>query len=92
MNLYEEWQPIEPPFGESWQLWEFEPPDGRPVSPTFGSADLLAKWCSVSFRSDEDKWLRWILHEGMKKELVKPVFQLHRERLFSLTEPKRGEA
>lgn len=92
VNLYDEWQPIEPPSGEAWQLWEFEPPEGRPVSTTFWSADLLAKWCSVNFRSDEAKWLRWILHEGAKKEPLKPVFKLHRERLFSTIEPKRGEA
>jgi hypothetical protein len=92
VNLYEEWQPIEPPLGEAWQLWEFEPPNGRPISKTFGSADLLAKWCAFNFKSDEAKWLCWILHEGAKKDPLTPVFQLYRERLFSTTDPKWGEA
>ena len=92
VNLYEEWQPIEPPLGTAWQLWEFAPPDGRPVSPVFWSADLLARWCAINFKSDGAKWLRWISHEGKKQEPVKPVFQLQRERIFSMYEPKRGEA
>jgi hypothetical protein len=92
VNLYEEWQPIEPPYGEAWQLWEFAPPEGRPVSPVFWSDDLLAKWCAVNFRSDGNKWLQWISREGMKPEPLQPIFQLQSERIFPLTEPKRGEA
>jgi hypothetical protein len=92
VNLYEEWQPIEPPCGEGWQLWELEPPDGRPASVVFWSEALLAKWCSTHFRTDFEKWLRWISREGMRPEPVTPVLQLHSERSFQVYEPKRGEA
>lgn len=64
VDLYEEWEPIEPPRGEGWQLWEQAPPDGRPISPVLLDPETLARWCAKKFRTDEGAWLAWILRAG----------------------------
>lgn len=42
-QLYENWQNIEPPTGDGWQLWETTT-EGSPVSPVFATADELVNW------------------------------------------------
>lgn len=48
----EAWQPIEPPAGDGWQLWETVS-EGSPVSPVFATADELASWMSDPARGDQ---------------------------------------
>ncbi|MFB7896122.1 hypothetical protein ACFC1B_07305 [Streptomyces xiamenensis] len=45
----ENWEPIHPPKGEGWQLWETVS-EGSPFSPVFPSADDLAAWMSAPER------------------------------------------
>jgi hypothetical protein len=41
----EEWEHIEPPAGEGYQLWE-ETSEGSPISPVFDSFDALCDWAA----------------------------------------------
>lgn len=50
----EAWEPIEPPKGDGWQLWETVS-EGSPVSPVFATADELAGWMSDPARGN-----RWV--------------------------------
>jgi hypothetical protein len=76
INLYETWEPIDPPIGEGWQFWD---EDGVPLSPVFENAEKLAKWCADAFvgHSDlnEDGWLQWVLsvrESPMKRKEHRP--------------------
>lgn len=40
---YEKWEPVDPPAGEGWQLWETVS-EGAPVSPVFEQASQLVDW------------------------------------------------
>lgn len=40
----EAWEPVEPPLGPGFQLWETVS-EGSPISPVFESAEALAEWC-----------------------------------------------
>lgn len=40
------WQPVEPPAGEGWQLWETVS-EGSPVSPVFPTDEALAGWLTT---------------------------------------------
>lgn len=42
-ELYEQWEPIEPPKGEGYQVWETVS-EGSPVSPVFKTSESLVKW------------------------------------------------
>lgn len=50
----EAWEPIEPPTGDGWQLWETVS-EGSPISPVFATSDELAAWMSDPERGD-----RWV--------------------------------
>ena len=39
----EQWERVEPPVGEGWQLWETVS-EGSPISPVFPDAEGLAQW------------------------------------------------
>lgn len=39
----EAWQPIEPPVGDGWQVWETVS-EGSPISPVFASREDLIEW------------------------------------------------
>lgn len=41
----EAWEPVQPPAGAGWQLWETVS-EGSPVSPVFATAGELAQWMS----------------------------------------------
>ena len=64
VNLHERWQPIEPPEGEGWQLWEHAPPDGRPISPVLLDPEMLSRWCANKFKTNAEDWLVWIRKVG----------------------------
>lgn len=50
----EAWEPVGPPVGEGWQLWETVS-EGSPQSPVFATADELATWMS-----DPDRGHNWV--------------------------------
>lgn len=41
--LYENWEKVEPPTGEGWQMWETVS-EGSPVSPVFADKELFVNW------------------------------------------------
>jgi hypothetical protein len=43
-KAYEEWEPLEPPTGDGYQLWETTT-EGSPASPVFETLDALCEWC-----------------------------------------------
>jgi hypothetical protein len=57
----ESWEPIDPPKGDGWQLWETVT-EGSPVSPVFATADELASWMSDPERGD-----RWVPGDVARK-------------------------
>lgn len=65
-RLHEEFQWIEPPTGEGYQMWETTS-EGSPISPVFKTAEELAEYCEregVSWFGDrtakKEDWLRVI--------------------------------
>jgi hypothetical protein len=42
----EQWEPTDPPTGESWQLWE-DDSEGSPISPVLPTRDALIEWITV---------------------------------------------
>lgn len=64
----EDWEPVEPPVGEGWQLWETVS-EGSPESPVFASAEELADWCVENatlfstYGTDRATWLKLITGE-----------------------------
>jgi hypothetical protein len=53
VDLYQEWQPIEPPAGEGWQLWAA---GEGPISPVFATASELASWCAARSKDSLEAW------------------------------------
>jgi hypothetical protein len=43
-KMHEEWESIDPPEGDGFQLWE-DCSEGSPVSPVFKTLDDLCEWC-----------------------------------------------
>ena len=68
-DLYENWEPIEPPIGDGFQLWE-DVTEGSPVSPVFASLDELAEWAAENattfgaFKTTKEKWIA-MLSDGL---------------------------
>lgn len=64
-RLHEEWEPIEPPEGEGYQLWETTT-EGSPVSPVFATLDELCVWCEKnattfgSFKAGRAEWRKML--------------------------------
>ena len=52
-RLHNEWERVEPPTGEGWQVWETVS-EGSPITPVFATAEELAKHLS----DDGDCWMR----------------------------------
>lgn len=48
------WEPIEPPTGEGWQLWETVS-EGSPISPVFPDAEGLIRWLTTDYNWGIDK-------------------------------------
>ena len=71
------WEPIEPPTGEGWQMWETTS-EGSPSSPVFATAEELAEWCvdgATVFgrhRAGRDEWLRIITGEDFAHITIAP--------------------
>lgn len=66
---YENWERVEPPTGEGWQMWETVS-DGSPVSPVFKTPEELARWLtnnpnnSVTDGTPYEAWLSMITGPG----------------------------
>lgn len=65
-KLYEDWESIEPPEGEGWQLWETVS-EGSPVSPVFSTAEDLARYLattgdgsSINKGMTFEQWMKFI--------------------------------
>lgn len=65
-QLANNWQAIEPPTGEAWQMWETTS-EGSPISPPCVSPEALARWLSENAASalgseaaTYDQWLAMI--------------------------------
>ncbi len=74
----DEWQPIEPPDGPGFQLWETVT-EGAPVSPVFATAEELAHWlvAGVGYKLREndngtsyEQWLAFIKGPGSAPSFV----------------------
>lgn len=52
-EAYEAWQPIEPPSGEGWQVWE-NVSEGSPVSPVFATSEDLVQWLIKQGHSEQN--------------------------------------
>lgn len=62
-NLCENWEPVQPPSGDGWQLWE-SVSEGSPISPVFETKEGLAAWLSMrdifSYKHNYATWMRFI--------------------------------
>ena len=64
-QLHENWQPIEPPTGEGYQLWETTS-EGSPASPVFATFDELCEWCAenattfASYKATKEEWAKML--------------------------------
>lgn len=73
----ESWEPIQPPTGEGWQMWETTS-EGSPSSPVFETPEALADYCathvSVFGRSmaPRDQWLSIITGEDFAHVRIAP--------------------
>lgn len=76
VNLFQEWEPTEPPFGSGWQLWDDT--DGYPVSPVFDTSEALAAWCFKRYKKPELKqWERWVRSfKNLTPSEIRPPFRL----------------
>lgn len=77
-RLADEWEPIQPPEGEGWQLWETVS-EGSPVSPIFATAEELASWLAgpesseadgVNSGTSRDQWLKFLQGPGWAPSLI----------------------
>jgi len=65
-KLRENWQKIEPPKGDGYQLWETTS-EGSPSSPVFDSLNKLCKWAEKNattfsdFKATFDEWKKMLL-------------------------------
>lgn len=64
-RLHDEWERIEPPTGEGFQLWETTS-EGSPCSPVFASFDELCEWCAENattfahYTSTKEEWAKML--------------------------------
>lgn len=64
-RLHDEWERIEPPTGDGWQLWETTS-EGSPQSPVFATFEELCEWCAenattfASFKATKEEWMKML--------------------------------
>ena len=74
-ELYDNWEKVEPPAGEGWQMWETVS-GGSPISPVCQSPEALASWLSEneksSFGFSKPTYFQWLamIHAGWSPSLV----------------------
>lgn len=75
-KLAEDWQRIEPPEGEGYQLWSTTT-EGTPMSPVFAQPEALARWLADtgastfgSATADYETWLKFVRGPGWALSMV----------------------
>lgn len=74
-QLSEEYEWIDPPTGEWWQLWETVS-EGSPVSPAFATPEELADWLTDNHdlpgggSMTRDRWLHFLTEQGWAPSLM----------------------
>lgn len=73
-DAYEAWQPVEPPKGDGYQIWETVS-EGSPISPVFSTArDLAAHMSTTKIGGDDGTsaatWLAFIEGPGWAPSMV----------------------
>ena len=63
-RLSEEWEPVDPPEGEGWQLWETVT-EGSPISPVFATEDEFVNWLYDAGEVDSLKAVAEFLSSGV---------------------------
>ena len=64
-RLHDEWERIEPPTGDGYQLWETTS-EGSPSSPVFATFDELCEWCAenattfASYKATKEEWAQML--------------------------------
>ena len=64
-TLHDNWEKIEPPTGEGWQLWEATS-EGSPESPVFATFDELCEWCAENattfarYKATKEEWAKML--------------------------------
>lgn len=64
-KLHNEWQGMEPPSGDGFQLWETTS-EGSPISPVFASLEELCEWCAPnattfgSHKATKEQWFQML--------------------------------
>jgi len=92
VDLYQEWEPVEPPTGTGWQLWSGKAPEGYPVSPVCETVEDFARWCARRFKTRYAKWVEWAKSEdAQNKQPETPTFKLRSDvlRVFMAPMPNK---
>jgi hypothetical protein len=64
-KLHDEYEWIEPPTGDGYQLWETTS-EGSPISPVFSTFEELCEWCAdnastfASFKATKEEWMKML--------------------------------
>jgi len=74
LKLQEDWEPIEPPEGDGYQIWETVS-EGSPISPVFAEPEKLAAWMAgrkwgADKGTSAEQWLRFINGPGWAPSLI----------------------
>ena len=67
-RAFDEWEPVEPPTGEAWQMWETVS-EGSPITPPCATPEALARLLAHEDKVRDDGtgyagWLAFIVGEG----------------------------
>lgn len=88
VNLFEEWEPTEPPHGSAWQLWS--EPLGAPLSPIFSNPIDLVEWCVKKFkRPGREEWVKWVeSFKDVSPPSTRPPFRIQSDHFKVFAQPK----
>lgn len=92
VNLFDEWEPTEPPSGPGWQLWDDIHETGAPLSPVFNTAEELAGWCLAQFKSNDlASWMKWVqAFTESPKEKPRHPFRIQSDH-FKIFQPPKSK-
>lgn len=75
-TLHDEWEWIQPPSGDAYQLWSTTS-EGNPMSPPFATPEELARWLTDNkassfghFTQDYETWLNFIRGPGWAMSMM----------------------
>ena len=78
-ELSQNFENVEPPVGEGYQLWE-NVSEGSPQSPVFATLDELCEWCEenattfADYRATKDEWKKMLEEDFVRHEEGNCVF------------------